>query len=213
MDSLLYVSEVRQGDIITNPSRINRISPLDGTVVSFFDAPENGITELSIGTDGQLHAIDGFDGPSARRTKLHTFDPVDGTLISTALARQIMVGDLKIDEFAATSVIQALSDGTFILDASGNLWQTAVVNQELVPLGMIQGLPSSFGRGNAMVGDRLFFAAQDRVRNEFFDRIYEIYLVPEPSNLSLCIAAIVLTIVIEYCRRGFRCYAEFEQGE
>jgi hypothetical protein len=108
--------------------------------LSFFDAPENAITEISFGFDGLLYAIDGFDDGAGRRTKLHAFNVADGTLVYTFPARVRQIMEFLVPDLLGTSAFLPLPDGTFIADAGGILYQAEIINNELARLDEIQGL-------------------------------------------------------------------------
>jgi hypothetical protein len=191
-DGIIYVAESEQGGIDGNPSRIYRVSPVTGEVLSFFDAPENAITEISFGTDGLLYGIDGFDNGAGRRTKLHSFNPSDDTLVASVPARLQQIGEFQVPDLLGTFAFLPLSDGTFLADTGGILNQVSIQNNELVRLNPIQGLPRGFSAGSTSVGERVFFTEGHRIGNDFSISVYEFYLIPEPPPLAFLGAALIM---------------------
>ena len=196
VDGVIYAGQSYRDDVTKNPSRIYRLSPISGEVFSFFDAPENAITEISMGNDGIIYGIDGFDNRAARRTKLHGFSPLDGVLVSTIPARIQQIMEFEVPDLLGTGTFLPLTDGTFLADTGGILNQVAVLNNELVRLDPIEGLPRAFSRGSARVGHRLFFTGSERVGSELVYSVYEFHLIPEPPTVLLVLFGSIAFLVL-----------------
>jgi hypothetical protein len=197
-DGLLFGSILRLNEQDGNPSRIYRISPITGEVVSFFDAPENGITEFSVGPDALMYASDGFFDRSSAGSKVHSFDPDTGQWVSTAVARLIDLGGppppVIVPEMSGASVIQWLPDDTLMLgDLTGRLRLVTIKNGILIPRDFVIDGRQLAWEGSAIAGDRLYLTGWSLVGSTLVDRFYEVQLIPEPSTLLLVLALLPFT--------------------
>jgi hypothetical protein len=193
-NGLLYATVRELNGQLFQPSRVYRISSQTGQLLSFFDAPEDGLTELAFAQDGLLYAADGYRNRGASGGKVHVFSDANGALLSTAVTRTISdPGFPDRPEIIGGQLVEWLLDGRMLFAGSndnpffsGIDDQTLLRNEDLV----IQGLPEEEIRGSEILGNRLFLMTRGfGGGSTLVNRFLEVHLIPEPAT------AIQITVV------------------
>jgi len=173
-NGVLFASDPHPGPDKDAASRIYAVDASSGTTLFSFDAPDYSVIGLSMGSDGLLYAMDGYDSVGSSGSFIYAFDPADGSLVDTIDASDTLwgtdiiewVGDLFLtdDGYGASRLsFYELQGG--IIERSYGL--------------SVPGISFQDYRGSTLMGDSLYLWGQDS------PAILTQIEVPEPATILL----------------------------
>ncbi len=171
---------------VSDSKRIYQVDTLTNNVTSFFDAPNDSVVGLSVGPDGRLYAMDGYEGSSWSKSYIYSFNITDNTLNDT-FEIGTLNQDLEIDYSGGNDIIEFIG-GYLVTDddlspsdlSVYSLHGNTYIKEADFPIETING----DWRGSTIIEETLYLWGQN-TGSGYENALFEIQIIPEPSTLCL----------------------------